>query len=96
MDYEWCDKGHKSRDADGLYMPAGHDHEKWLERKQKYKKGSGSNTSAHATSSTAVGSNEEENKESPMMILSDKLKAALITNQGYSPDEANALIESLN
>ena len=30
------------------------------------------------------------------MILSDKLKAALVTNQGYSPDEANALIESLN
>ena len=95
VEYEWCDKGHKSRDADGLYMPAGHDHEKWLDRKMKFKKGNGSG-SVHATASSAGGDDTSGDKNSPKMILSDKLKAALVTNQGYSQDEADALINSLN
>ena len=92
VDYDWCDKGHKSRTSNGLYMPAGHDHEKWLERKMKFKKGNGS-ASAHATTTT---SGDNESKEAPKMILSKKLRAALVTNQGYSQDEANALIDSIN
>ena len=29
--YDWCDKGHKSSASpDGMYMPAGHDHDAWL------------------------------------------------------------------
>ena len=84
VDYEWCDKGHKSRAANGLYMPAGHDHEKWLGRKLKYKKGNGT-ASAHATTT----SGDSKSKEAPKMVLSEKLRAALVTNQGYSPDEAD-------
>ena len=93
--YDWCGKGHKSREADGLYMPAGYDHEKWLERKQKFKKGNGTGA-AHATATSTSGNDSKGDKEGPKMILSDKLKAALVTNQGYSGEEADALIKSLN
>ena len=76
-------------------MPAGHDHDKWLERKMKFKKGNGSG-SVHATASSSGGNNTNGDKESPKIVLSDKLKAALVTSQGYSNDETEALISSLN
>ena len=93
VDYEWCDKGRKSRTSNGLYMPAGHGHEKWLERKLKFKKGNGT-ASAHTT--TTSTSSDSESKDGPKMILSEKLRAALVTSQSYSQDEADALINSIN
>ena len=86
--YDWCNKGHKSHASpDGMYMPAGHNHEQWLEnRKQRGYNRTGSNNSSTpsgALRGAAAGKN---------MILSDKMQAALVTKCGFSQDEAEAFL----
>lgn len=93
VDYVWCDKGHKSRASpDGMYMPSGHDHDKWLEARNK-RRNQGSRT---ASSNSTTDSASKTNSGGKKMVLSDDLKAALVTMGGMSQSEADALVERLN
>ena len=84
VDYEWCNKGHKSRASpDGMYMSAGHDHEKWLENKKNR---------GYGKKSTPTGSNSAGKK----MILADDMKAALMTFSGMNQEEADTFMDRLN
>ena len=87
--YVWCDKGHKSRASpNGMYMPAGHDHEKWEQAKQRKKNG-GSNSS-----STSSAKSKENQKK---MILSDKMKTVLMAKAGFKDEDGEELMkEALN
>ena len=88
VQYDWCNKGHKSHASpDGMYMPAGHNHDQWLEnRKQRGYTRNRSNTSS--TSSSAVRGAAANKK----MILAEKMQAALVTKCGFSNDEAEAFL----
>ena len=82
--YDWCSLGHKSRASpDGMYMPAGHDHEKWLENKKNR---------GYGKKSTPTGSNSAGKK----MILADDMKAALMTFSGMNQEEADTFMNRLN
>ena len=85
VEYEWCDKGHKSRASPNvMYMPKGHDHAKWVEAKKN-----GSMKTAAVTNRTeSTGTSEE-----PKMILSEKLKAALVTKAMFTGEESSKFIE---
>ena len=85
IEYELCDKGHKSRASpNGMYMPKGHDHAKWLEVKKNR-----SMKTAAVTNKTEPTGNSEE----PKMILSEKLKAARVTKAMFTEEEAAKFIE---
>ena len=82
----WCPHHHlKDGLVNGMYMPAGHDHEAW-EKERERKRGNRGRTT---TQSGSGGSSGSEKK----MILSDKMKACLITKAGFSSDEAEAFIQ---
>ena len=84
--YDWCNKGHKSSASpDGMYMPAGHNHEEWLAKKLARR-------SQRSTSASA------EQVNSVKLALSEKLKACLMTKAGFSKEEAKSLFDeaSLN
>ena len=85
IDYVWCDKGHKRRALpNGMYMPVGHDHEKWEQAKQNRKKNNGSNSKAKS----------DPQKE---MVLSDKMKTVLMAKVGFNDEDADEMIkEALN
>ncbi len=80
--YEWCDKGHKGfRNPDGLYMPFPHDHEEWQRNRYKRKNASKKGDSASSAPKS--------------LILSDKMKSALVMKAGFSVDEAKAFIDNI-
>ena len=89
IEYVWCDKGHKSRASpNGIYMPAGRDHEKWEQANQRKKNG-GSNSS-----STSSAKSKEAQKK---MVLSDKMKTVLMAKAGFNDEDAEELTkETLN
>ena len=73
--YNWCDKGHKSSASpNGMYIPAGHNHDEWLSKKMARR----SQRSAHASTNQV---------NSVKLVLSEKLKACLMTKAGFSEEE---------
>ena len=82
--YDWCNKGHKSSASpDGMYMPAGHNHEEWLSKKI-----------ARRNQRSTPASSDQVN--SVKLALSEKMKACLMTKAGFSEEEAKVLFDDIH
>ena len=88
--YDWCDKGHKSAASpNGMYMPEGHNHEQWLQKKlaRKNKTNSGGGTSQGGNSDAA---------KSIKLTLSEQMKSCLMTKAGFSAEEAESIFREMD
>lgn len=84
VEYEWCDKGHKSRASpNGMYIPKGHDHAKLEEAKKARKNNSNSSFSGS-------GSGLDPQKK---MVLSGKMKIVLMIQAGFNDEDADNIIK---
>lgn len=83
VDHMRCNKGHKSHASpDGMYMPAGHDHDKWLEERKKKRNGGGKS-----------GGSSNPGAAGKKLIPSDKMKSVLMTKAGFSETNAEDFIK---
>ena len=82
---QYCCPHHKMKGSyDGMYV--GHtedEHDEWVERNKGWKKSKGATTSDDTSSTTS--SNTQK------LILSNNLKAAMVTNFNYNEAEFNTL-----
>ena len=79
----WCTHYKMGGVYDGMYPGPEDEHDKWLERKNKWKKNKGKNTS----------DNPLPNPDPNLMklTLSNNLKASMVTNFNYTEADENKL-----
>ena len=71
----WCDKGH----GKGCYMPQGHDHDKWLQKKQDKTKAHNDKKRKSDAESSAGDSKQASKKSGGSLTLSSDYQHAAFT-----------------
>ena len=97
-DWVWCGIGH-GPEGKGMYMPKGHDHEKWAENKKerdaKFAERRGQKNKAGQGTNGSGSGNSNANGNAKKLALSKHLTAALTTQIGISDAEATKFAEEV-
>jgi hypothetical protein len=90
---KWC-----PLHGDGAYMPANHDHDKWLEEKKRKKaaymeaKVARKKVKFDDSTSSSKATKAKEEKHPSQLQLSSALRQSLVTQCSMTPSEADTLI----